>query len=491
MGKAEFDSFFERKTIKVTEKNNLECSLNLSDDNADRILSLTGKVYRATEERDGDDLIYGGLATFNSVFGGEELMRIEAGAKFSFKTTPPKPELSVRKIEYFLLGIKIKSEGGMLYATASLIAEIYYVSVEEKPFAVNVDALKKMQELTMSTEHAFSGRFDLEESFDVKKIKRVLFSDACAVVKSVQAGMGAATVEGEAIITVLMLPFSENGDILKEVRCVPFRFEADVDGADDTSVVSADATPDDISLKVYVDEDKNKATVNIVLTLAIKGVAVTRTATQYVEDCYSPENELILSRETLNTRAFKAHAHFTERISEKLNCAVPEYARLIKLIGETTELTKAAVKDGFLMAEGVVFGNALMIDGENNLISNAFQLPFSVSAPVEVTPVDNVKAVCEEMHCKMRNGRLEAEANVIISYDEYEDYAVDVITEVTEGDKKQNASYAISVYLGSAGDTEWDVTKRLGVSQDVVLKDNPELSFPLSGGEKILVYRKL
>ena len=49
---------------------------------------------------------------------------------------------------------------------------------------------------------------------------------------------------------------------------------------------------------------------------------------------------------------------------------------------------------------------------------------------------------------------------------------------------------AVSVYVPSAGDTLWETAKKLGKTPEQVQSANPGLSFPLSGGERILVYRK-
>ena len=491
MIKADFGDFLGKKTVRITEKNNVECSLNLSEENAGKILSLTGRVFQPTCEKEDGAIIYGGLAAFNAVFGGDEPMRIEAGAKFSFKAQLPDENAVVKKTEYRLYGIRIKSEGGMLYALASLQTDIYYTVVSPVRFLSDTDTLNKKGELPVYTDIDFSSAFDLEDEFEEKKIKRVIYSSADVAVKDVSTGINSATVEGEAIISVFMLPFNENGDILKEVRVVPFRFECDADGADEGLAVTADGFVDKLSIKVYVDEEKNSSTVSVNLSLSISGTAVRCDRTEYVEDCYSPVKELTLSRTHLSGEYVMGHHCRVERVSGKLNCAVPEYSRFIRLIGETLETANAFVAEGFLTVDGVITGNALFFDGDNELVSNAFSFPFSASVPTEATTVANVKVVNEEVFAKLRGGRLEAETNLVITYAQTGEYSVEAVTALIEGGEKRACDHAISVYVGVAGDTEWDVTKRLGVSQEEIAALNPDVSFPLSGNEKIIVFRKI
>ena len=48
----------------------------------------------------------------------------------------------------------------------------------------------------------------------------------------------------------------------------------------------------------------------------------------------------------------------------------------------------------------------------------------------------------------------------------------------------------ISVYMAKKGDTAWDVMRAMGEAEDVILEQNPHLCFPLSGTERITVFRK-
>ena len=491
MLKAEYDNYFETKTVKISEKNVVECSLNLSEENADKILSLTGKVFQPTYEKEESTLIYGGLATFNAVFSGDELMRMEVGAKFSFKTQLPCADCDVRSVNYSLYGIRVKAEGGMLYATANLVTEITCAVVEEKNYLVSVDALQKTATMKKFAEKTFSGSFNVQDEFDVKKIKRVLWSDADAVVKDVRTGLDEVIVEGVSVINVLMLPFSENSDIIKEVRVTPFRFEVESGGVEENIAASAQVVVDKLAFKVIVDEEKNKATVSYKLDLNVGGVVVRCDDAQYVEDCYSADNELLLTHATVTADTVRMAACFSDRVSGRADCSVPEYARLLKLLGENVEVASVSLEDGTLKVDGLIRGDALFAGEEDTVMTRSFQMPFTVATHTDAEKAEDVKVIAEEVFGKLRGGGLEIDTSLIVSYTEYENYEYDVLTEVTEGEKKDADHSAISVYLGSAGDTEWDVTKKLGVDMETIMKTNPELTFPLQGKERIVIFRKL
>ena len=489
MIKAESNVFYSSTEIKTTERNNVECSLNLTEENADKILDLTGKVYQSAADKEGDLVVFGGLATFNAVFVGDELMRIEVGAKFSFKTAMPGADADVSDVKHALEGVRVKTESGMLYVVATLVTEITYTVTEEKSYIDGADVLVKTASMKVGTNHRFVSETELTDEFEEKKIKRVLYSGAEAALKSVTAEEDAVICEGEAIISVLMLPFSENSDILKEVRCIPFRFEVDCDGANSAAFSYGDVEVDKLNLKVYVDEAKNRSTVSISAILKLCGAAVTISDAAYVEDCYSVNCDLIPTRTTLESTSV-SQRFSTDRVSGVVNCKVPEYSRFIKLMGECVELADLKTDGDKLTVIGVVTGKAIFADGENALSSRTFDLPFDITLPCGEGTAENVKVTAKEVYCKLRAGRLEAETELITTWHEVQKSRYNVINTLTEGNKRQAETAAFSVYLAMEGDTEWDVTKRLGVSFEEISKYNPDLKFPLTGKEKITVFRK-
>ena len=86
-------------------------------------------------------------------------------------------------------------------------------------------------------------------------------------------------------------------------------------------------------------------------------------------------------------------------------------------------------------------------------------------------------------------GEAEAEATLKISAAVYGGGSVRYVTGIEEGEEIVPNDCAVSVYLPEAGDGLWDVAKKLNKSPEEVSSCNSELSFPLTGKERIIVYR--
>lgn len=491
MVKADFDNFFEIKKQEVTESNAISCSLNLTEENENKIISLSGNVLKGDENEEEQFLVYGGLATFNVVFMADELTRIEVGTKFTFKTKKPTDTCSLKSVSYRLSNVRVKKDGGMLYAEATLTTIITYFEVEEKAYLKSTDALSKCGTMPILTKTGFNASFELEDEFEEKRIKRVLSSDTELVVTRVDCSVGAVKVYGNAVLSVVMLPFLENSDILKEERVIPFEYEVDCDVSNEDSVATAIATLSKLNLKVYQDEEKGTSNITAVINFAVCGTCQQKVEQTFVEDCYSTACDLNLNYYETTDSQILTHRCEQEKVFGKAHGDVPEYSRLAKIIGERAELSDSVVDGEKLTVSGVIVANAVFVGSENEFITSNFSLPFSVDVGLSGDSFENLQLTVEGLTCKLRSGKMEAEATLKICFAECEMLGYKFINALIEGENKAENKATFSVYLGQKGDTAWDVTKHLGLSEEEILKYNENLTFPLNGNEKIMVFRQV
>ncbi|MCM1236152.1 MAG: hypothetical protein NC489_39210, partial [Ruminococcus flavefaciens] len=99
-------------------------------------------------------------------------------------------------------------------------------------------------------------------------------------------------------------------------------------------------------------------------------------------------------------------------------------------------------------------------------------------------------AVCGLSLRQRAEGECEGEAALKITAFDGENRVLTYIVAAEEAGAKPECNSAISVYIPNAGDGLWETAKRLSESPENIEKSNPELSFPLTGKERILVYRQ-
>ena len=69
-------------------------------------------------------------------------------------------------------------------------------------------------------------------------------------------------------------------------------------------------------------------------------------------------------------------------------------------------------------------------------------------------------------------------------------YSAEIISAAEAGAEKAIQAAAISVYIPLAGEGLWELAKRLNVCPEKLVETNSELQFPLTGKERIVVYRQ-
>ena len=99
-------------------------------------------------------------------------------------------------------------------------------------------------------------------------------------------------------------------------------------------------------------------------------------------------------------------------------------------------------------------------------------------------------AVPSVVTARVRNGEIELETYLELSYCRYQTEKFSCVEDVVEMGQRNRVDCAISVFVASRGDEIWDVAKRLGSDEEEILKYNSDLSFPLDGDERIILYRQ-
>ena len=80
--------------------------------------------------------------------------------------------------------------------------------------------------------------------------------------------------------------------------------------------------------------------------------------------------------------------------------------------------------------------------------------------------------------------------DVIFTVYPEEESSYELIKDVKSAGEKQVNDHAISVYLALENEDLWGLSKRLGAYPQTLLETNPDLQFPLTGKERIIVYRQ-
>ncbi len=385
--------------------------------------------------------------------------------------------VTIEKTETDLSGIKVGYKAQLKVNTKVVYA------VKTPCFDSQDNIVTKRQTTELSSYAFLKGSYAFNEEFSLPYlVEEVLCQKISPLIKSVTAGVGFVSVEGEAVLSVIALQSGEKRDIIREERVFPFTAEIEAEGVMPTDSVWLSVSKKSFKTDVFVDENGNKTDVNLSATLVFEGEAETRENVEVIVDAFSLTERTREERKTLKYARFNG-----------------EYTQVVNVfgaidIGEEINAENFAVVNSYAqtlsIADGVlsgIFGVNILANTQNGIVSKKAEVPFEyvLNKNEEILSLTATKPQVSV------GDKIEVKGEVVLSLLAVEPYEVSVLTDIISVGEKQKQTQAISIYIANNGEELWDISKRLSVSPEVLSSSNKDLTFPLSGRERIVVYRQL
>ncbi len=429
---------------------------------------------------------YGGRLVCTLVYsdGEGKLCRVQKGAEFSHyidddKFVPAQRGECTLKCE----SSRIKREGSSWIVSVVVGAEIAVYDETQRSFVSAIDgAVCRTEPAKLYSMVNFSGESEVDDDFECVAAD-VLVPSAKALVLDCNVRSGVVEISGEIALTLLAV--RDNSPVCLD-RVIPFKCEISCDEALLARRAFCRAEVKSLNVNCKVNEEKAKCNVEFNAVLSFEGRFYEEEEVSLVADAFGLTQTIGLtySEETADVNdSIKVY-------SERVNGACAAKA---KLDYTCAFLAAALPKAEFSRTAEGIEGSitaTLLYEQAGEIHSAEVNMPFAVtlSGLSENCSEINV-AVCGMSLRQRAEGECEAEASLKITAADCERKCVKYVTSVTEGEPVTRSDSAISVYIPTAGDGLWETAKRLCESPDNIQKTNPDLKFPLTGKERLIIYR--
>ena len=205
----------------------------------------------------------------------------------------------------------------------------------------------------------------------------------------------------------------------------------------------------------------------------------------FCQDAYSLNREIYMEREKVTLNKYCGYKCVDFKVESEISFSEDKNSRLICLLSDKIE--EIAV-NGLELSGAVSFD--ILYNGDEVKMERV-TLPISHTLPLMGNRACDLKATITDVTINEIASKCVISFKVNICYMDLADFDVNIITKVTEGEEKPVNDSAISAYIPKPNDSLWDIAKELGVSEEEILKTNKDLTFPLSGDERIVVYREM
>jgi len=327
------------------------------------------------------------------------------------------------------------------------------------------------------------------------KTARILYTNFSGIVKAVTTNEDYFTVSGDIILTTIVV--GEDGQIRSNIKEVPYTEEIEAKGIDKNSIIQARFVPKEAV--IIVNEENGNFSID--MPFSIIANIYTTSKKRCVIDAYSLNREVNLTTESFEQNEFFATKFLDDNIIA--NLTLSEQTERIEKILSTTPINISVVnyytKNGEIIIEGVANFSLTYYseddDGNKILNSVLLEVPYSLNvlAPdvIEGDDVD-INLSIGDINIRSKRGReLDVIASVKINYSIVRSFISAMATKISYGEEKPLKDYALEIYVAKQNQTIWDIAKEMNISSENLLKQNSELTLPISPGEKIIVYHQI
>ena len=414
----------------------------------------------------------------------------------------------------FLEDVEIENASGFL--TAEAVASVYKTELNTSGIKLTITGyveikitLKCAEEVvalvggdgliadttTVSVVRPLGARqtnYPVSEEFEIPLgIKEVINHTASAVITSTQCGVGVVIVDGEVYLSLTAL--TTDGKVVKESKAFPFRAEVEQEEAMPAFPATAKVKVKSFKTDIAV-SGENESTAKAEIVLVFEATAYECKEQTIAVDVFSTTNNVLLEKvETVTERPTESRSVIQKVKGEGAIDGLEEGVSFGVITGENVEITAQNSTENGVKVTGVISGSAIFTDAENKLFSRKIHVPFECELDANL-PCDTefvVSAVIKNATAKMlTETEIEIEAEVVFLIACKEKAPLKVIGRVEDKGEKKIETSAISVYIAGAGETLWQLAKRLNVCPSELLTANKDLIFPLSGEERIVIYRQ-
>ena len=368
-------------------------------------------------------------------------------------------------------------------------SEIEYVSSLEV-------AECKMEEISFcniiaSNVQEFNIEVELEQP---SLIGEILCAESKIQVLNVEAGNDIVRFSGDMIVNLVYLSSDEPAKLKNQFYTQSFSHE----------IIATNITPQDIVLgslsvcntDIKLEGELNSAKGTIILSSAVKScVLVEKEQTALmVVDAFCPKYNLNLNSKQIEFLS-KAESYTTvEKVdgSVVLGEESERIDRVLGVCGHSVIVDKVTNENDKAYIEGKVVCNvAFTLDDENCTVNSILTtIPFSVSLPNtgEVIDVEIVARDIDARHKRSKEIDIICELAIVLK--STKKFAFTFLCDATLGAKRENNFSPMCLYFVNSAENLWELSKKLCVSGELIMEQNPNLTFPITSTQKLLVYRK-
>ena len=323
-------------------------------------------------------------------------------------------------------------------------------------------------------------------------IENIIKTDASINILDCKFVADNAIVKAELCFEILY----RNTDKKCETFCasIPIEQMIDVDNAKEGCIKSVNADICSFKIKPFTDTDGECKTVNVLAKISFDVIALSNEKFEYVEDCYSINNELSVDKCSAKICTVAEEINQSHQIREVLGYDENSLCKVIDVNMNTSDI-ECSFDDEQLNISGIL--NVMTItendNGELIYIEKAIDFKHKVNANSKFNGADVYATVDNCSYSIKSKSDLEIRAQINVGGLIYCCEQVSLMTNISideTAEKIVREMPEIVMYFAKSGERIWNIAMRYNTGPELIMKAN-DLADDLLSEDKVLMIPSL
>ena len=393
---------------------------------------------------------------------------------------------------------------------ASEQAVTFTCNVGVKPVLVSTEKVKVIEKVSDLAEQkvdtveytdlvaSASQDFDLDLELDLpSSVSKILGVDSQVVLNKIEAGNDLVSMSGELYCNLVYLTAEEEPKLKNQKYIQDFSHELLANNITNTNLVDATIQICQSSYELQGELNSSKGT--IILKNQIKSNIFVRQnkTVSAVVDAFCPN--YILNTEYASFTQQKVN---TEIVYDKIDGNIvlgeesPRIDKILAVCSGNVVLQKIERVEEGLNLQGILTCNVIYkLDDDEGSVQSVFaEVPFNIVVKRE-NMLDNISFVInilpKDVEARNKKSKeIDILADLTISITTINNENGVTLQNITLGEKRPQNNTALGLYIIPEAQSLWEVSKNLLVSGELIMQQNPDLQFPITSPQRIVIYRQ-
>ena len=460
-----------------------------------KILSISTTATASLTDVFKGEARYGGRVSFCVIYADEEgrTEAVEYAADFTDKVVADSIENGMRAmISSHILDTDTVSVAPEEVKIAAVV-EVFVdglVSGEIRFVASTAEGVyNKSEEVEFSRLSAHGDdSFVINDDVKMGRVERILSVSATPVTRKISCGID--TVMFDCLLHANVIYLTDDGVLRQLSHTTPFVQETAAGGAK-----SDDVAMGEVRIKHVRAELTGNENIRIDYSLSAQFFAFGEELAMPVTSVFSVGHSLVSEGEDVALTRMKGIICFDDRVegSATLDVSMPAADVVLSSSGTGMSVSSSTVVGDKIVVEGVAGVNVVYYNASvNTKNAVSVELPFSLTFPTRCEEGDSVVTTgrITNVSVKIRRGNeMDIRAEIALSAQVSSEVKRHFVTGLELGEPRPLPTTAFSIYVARTEEDLWDLARALDCDPEQIKTQNPDLTLPLAGGERVIVYR--